>query len=511
MNNSNRLVVNTLAQYVRTIINVLLSLYSSRLVLQALGVSDFGIYNLVGGVVSFLSFITNALLSSTQRYISVAQGENDRSRIKQIFNESVVIHIAFGLLVVLLLELFTPLIYNGFLNIPADRLDASKIVYQLVLAMLLISIVMAPYRALLVSHEDIVYSSIWDILDGVFKVVFVIILMNLSVDQLVGYAWIMLLIRLFDFAAYLIYDHIKYEECCFPTLKNFNFGFVKELSVFAGWLVYDSLCHVGQKQGLAIVFNRFAGTVINAAYGIGIQVAGFISFVSSSFSTAINPQLMKAKGGGDMEKMWYLSMIQSKYAFLLLGMVAVPLIFEINPLLSLWLVEVPPQSSFFAIMIIVAALVDQLTSGLSSAARAYGRLGKYTLVTNTPKLLTVPAIWFALYIGLPFYSVFIIFVGVEAAVMLTRIPLLKSDCGLNTSEYFKFVFTKSFLPIAVNILVCFGITSLFSFNFRWIITFMVSIPVYVVFIYFYSMKKNEQELFVNMLKKFLSKLGFVKS
>ena len=211
MNSSNRILVNTLAQYVRTIINMVLSLYSSRLVLNILGVDDYGVYSLVAGVVSMLSFLTNSLVGSTQRFLSVSQGKDDLARLKEVFNNSLFLHIGLGSIVAIILFALTPFIFDGFLNIPTASIDAARDLYLLVVLMVTISFIASPYRALLVSHENIVYTSIIDVVDGILKVALVLLLPYVPMNKLLAYGLIMLIIQLFNLLAFLIYSHAMYE------------------------------------------------------------------------------------------------------------------------------------------------------------------------------------------------------------------------------------------------------------------------------------------------------------
>ena len=256
MNASNRILINTLAQYARTIINMVLSLYSSRLVMNILGVDDYGVYSLVAGVVSMLSFLTNSLVGSTQRFLSVTQGKGNIEKLKEVFSNSLLLHIALGLLVSSILAALTPFIFGGFLNIPADRIDVAKRLYLLVVLMVYTSFIASPYRALLVSHENIVYTSFIDILDGVLKVILVLLLPSSPLDKLLSYGMIMLGIQLFNLIAFMVYSSVKYDECIFPRIRMFSLAYVKELSVFTGWVVYSSVCVTLKMQGMAIVLNK---------------------------------------------------------------------------------------------------------------------------------------------------------------------------------------------------------------------------------------------------------------
>ena len=501
MRASNRIIVNTIAQYVRTILNMLLSLISVRLVLNILGVSDYGIYSLVAGVVSLLSFFTNSLVGSTQRFLSIHQGKGDISALKNVFSNSLLLHIIIGFGVLIILECLTPILFGGFLNIPPDRLEAGTIIYQMVVVMVYISFVAAPYRALLISRENIVYTSIIDVCNGVLKIILVIGLFYLPGDKLVDYGWIMLGISVFDLIAFAAYSHVKYEECVRPRIRDFNRKYLKEVGVFTGWITYSSLCIALRNQGLAIVLNKLRGTAVNAAYGIGMQIIGMVSFVSTSLGNAIAPQLIAAKGTDDTQKMLFLAEFQSKFSYLLLAMVGIPTMFVMQPLLELWLGNVPPYTMTFGCMFLSAQIIDMLTSGLGTANRAMGKIGKYIFWTNTPKFLILPLGWYALYQGLPMILIAILFVAVEAFCMYLRIPLLKGVEGFDASQYCINVMGKCILPTVVSIVACFAILYVPQFPASFLLTYIVSIPLFILTTYKWSLSIPEKRKIDSIIAK----------
>ena len=508
MKDSNRIIVNTLAQYIRTILNMLLSLISVRLVLNILGESDYGIYMLVAGLVTMLSFITNSLVDSTQRFLSIHQGEKDIKALKNVFSNSLLLHIFIGLLVLIVLECLTPFLFDGFLNIPSERVDDAAILYQMVVVMVYISFVTAPFRALLVSRENIVYTSIIDVINGVLKVLLVLLLIYLPSDKLIDYGWIMLGISIFTLLAFALYTYAKYEECVLPRINDFDKKYLKDLGSFTGWLTYSSLCLTLRNQGLAIVLNKLRGTVINAAYGIGMQITGMVSFVSSSLGNAVAPQLIAAKGATDNQRMWFLAECQSKYSYLLLAMVGIPTMFVMQPLLELWLGEAPPNTMTFGCMFISAQIIDTLTSGLGTANRAIGKIGKYIFFTTTPKFLVLPAGWYILYLGLPMIWVAIFYVGIEAVCMYLRIPLLHKAEGFKATAFCKNVILKSLLPTFSLIITCFALSFLPSFPASFFITYIVSIPVFLCSVYKWSLsiveKNKVNSLLVSLREKIYS-------
>ncbi len=471
---------------------MLLSLYSARLVLDTLGVSDYGIYSLVAGVVSMLSFFTNSLVSSTQRFLSVAQGRKDIIDLKTIFSNSVLMHIVLGFIVFVILESIAPLLFNGFLNIPEGREGAATVIYQQVILMVYISFVAAPYRALLVSHENIVYTSIVDVMDGVLKVLLVLLLTILPFDKLETYGWIMLSISAFNLLAFAIYDHIKYVECIFPRINLFSLDYAKQLLGFTGWVTYSTACIALRGQGFAIVLNRTFDTVVNAAYGIGNQIAGMVSFVGASFNNAIAPQLMASEGGGERGRMWQLAKLGSKIPFLLFALVGIPTMFEMQTLLTLWLGDVPPNTMLFGCTFLGMQIIDQLTTGLGMANRAIGKIGAYTIITFTPKLLILPLGWLMLHFVSPLWSVCAMMFIIEILCMLLRIPLLSKEDGFSAWEFVREVFVSSIPPVVMSVAVCMLVHMLDAGAIRLLLTYILSIVIFLLIAYRFSLNAIEK-------------------
>ena len=468
-------------------------MYSVRLVLNILGETDYGVFALVAGVVTMLSFVTNSLIGSTQRFLSVHQGKGDRAALKNVFSNSVILHVVVGLIVLIILECLTPFLFHGFLNIPSDRYRATTILYQMVTLMVYISFITAPYRALLVSRENIVYTSAVDICDGVLKIILVILLGYVSLDKLIGYGGVLLSISLFEFLIFSIYCHSKYEECNIPNIRNFDRKYLSAIGSFTGWITYSTVCITLRNQGLAIVFNKLRGTALNAAYGIGIQISGMVSFVSSSFSNAIAPQIMAAKGANENQRMWFLAELQSKYSYLLLAMVGIPTIFTMESLLKLWLGTVPNYTALFGSTFLIMQIVDMLTSGLGTANRAIGNIGLYTFITFTPKLLIIPLGWYVLYKAKSMYAISILLISVEVICMLLRIPLLRSADGFDARSYCHHVLIKSIAPTIIGLLGCFIVELIPKFSCHFLLYFIVSMTLFTLTAYHCSLSKIERE------------------
>lgn len=493
MEPSRRIFINTMAQYVKAFINICLSLYTVRLILSILGQSDYGIYSLIASVVAMLGFITNAMVVTTQRYLSYYTGKGQTVEVRKIFSNSLVLHLFIGLILVLILLSLKHYLCYHFFNIADDRKATAEIVYVMSTLMLFITFLAAPFKALLIAHENIVYLSIVEVMDGVLKLALAISLLQLGHDKLLLYACVMATIFLFEFFAFSIYGLIKFPECRLRTLRrDFDIQKLRELFGFAGWTTYGMCSVVGRTQGIAILFNKFFGTVINAAYGLALQVNGAVSFIATSLVNAMNPQLMQAEGKKERSKMIHLAEQESKFSSAIISVLLVPLAVEMDSVLNLWLVDVPPYTSFFCRSLILAFICDQLTYGLNSANQALGKIRNYTLIMYTPKLMLVPLALWLLWMGLSVHWVMFFYVLVELLVSMSRLVYMKYQINLSITQFAKNVFlrliplclTTFFLPLCLKML--------FDGSWGFIINLSISIPVGVFILWRYTLTEPER-------------------
>lgn len=493
MTSSQRIIANTFAQYIRTIINVCLSLYSTRLILNVLGQSDYGIYSVVAGVVAMLSFVTNALVITTQRYLSFHHGKKDLEQVRLVFGNSWLLHIFIGLVIVVILCTIGPAITQDFLNIDASRKTAALLVYIAAVVMLFLSFTTAPIRALFIARENIVYISFVDVLDGVLKMLIAILLSKITYDHLVTYSALLVGISVFNLLAFVLYAAIKFPEFHIPHFRELDKQYIKGLSNFAGWTVYSAGCIIARNQGISIVLNLFYGTIINSAYGIAQQVSGAVQFLSTSILNAMNPQIMKAEGAGERQKMLRLSEYASKYAFLLLSLVAIPLIAEMPIILQIWLGSVPEHAIMFCRLILVATLCDQISIGLTSANQAIGKIRTYNIVFYTMKLFVVLIGWICLRYTLPVASIMWAYVIVEFLTSLLRLPLMKHIANIDILQFCKNVFIRIIIPCITIILSCYLSISYIEITWRIVITMGLSIICGSVAIWATALTINEKQ------------------
>lgn len=501
MEASKRIIINTIAQYGKSVINICLSLYSTRLVLDALSISDYGIYSLVGGVVGILGYLTNSLVVTTQRYLSYYQGEASKQQIRKVFDNSLLIHLVFGLAICLILLPLEDVIINHFLNIAPERLHAASAVYTTMVFMLFSTVMTSPFKALLIAHENIVYISVVEVADGILKLLLALSLTIIGFDKLIFYTIGMTCVITINLLAYIAYDLIKYEESRYRLgKKNFDKETIKQLLGFAGWTTYGMIAGICQSQGLTVVFNKFFSTTINAAFGIGTQVNGAVRFVSTSILNAMNPQIMKAEGSHDRQKMLRLAGKESKFSASLMMIISIPVMIELPSILAFWLKEVPPYTTTFCRALMLAFIVDQLTLGLHAANQATGKLRYYSLLTYTPKMMLVPIAWIAFKGGGGLQLMMTIYVCMELAVSLSRLPFMKYSAGLNVTDYLKTSFIP-LIPLAATVtfasVVC---AKCFTFHYHFVLTAAIAVTIGVISLFTFTLSKEERTHVLKMLK-----------
>ncbi|ANI88864.1 flippase [Arachidicoccus ginsenosidimutans] len=507
MKAANKVMMNTSILYGRMLVTMIITFFSVRIILQALGSSDYGIYSLTAGVIAMLSFLNTAMSTTTQRYLSFYQGKKDKQMQAKVFTNSLCLHIALGLFIVIALELLGMFLFKGFLKIPLTRIYAAKIIYHLMAATVFFSIVSVPFIGLLTAHENMVTVAIVNIFQSVAKLGVALFLLKTGFDKLIVYGILIEVVSILCLLIYAVYCFRKYEDCTLNQFFKPDIQLIKELSSFAGWNLFGVLCRLGRIQGVAVILNIFFGAIINAAYGIANQILSQFNFFSATLLRAINPQIMKSEGLNDRKRMFRLSMIASKFCFFLLSLIAVPCIFEMNTLLAIWLKKVPPDTVLFCCWILVYTLINQLTIGLQSAIQATGKIKIYQAVVGGTLLLNLPIAYLILYCGLPAYSVIISFSCIEIIGCCLRIYLLYKLVGMSAKEYLNRVIIKEVIPFTLSVMFCYFFTSFFHFKFRFILTGIFSAILFSLSFYCFSLYTDEKIIINTFINKFLKKIS----
>lgn len=507
MKPAHKIAFNTIVLYIRVLLTGGITLYTTRLVLDALGMEDYGIYSLVAGIVAMLAFLNSAMTVSTQRYLSYYEGKKDLSKQKSIFSNSLLLHFATGILILIAMEIAGLFLFDGFLHINTDRIAAARISYRMMEFAVFFAIISVPFTASLNAHEDMLLLAAVNVVEVLLRLALVLLVFYIQQNErLVFYSLSNALVSLVAFALYVIICRLRYKECTLKIHKYVNRKEINELKSFTGWNLFGSLCGVIRNQGLSVVLNVFCGLVLNAAYAIANQLGSYLSFFSTSVLQTMNPQIMKSEGNNDRKRMLRLSMTTSKLAFFLFATIAVPSIFEIKELLNWWLKEIPSYTEAFCILILTGTLVNLLTVGLQSAVQATGKIKAYQITVGTLLLMVLPLAFLLLKMGFPPYSILVGSIIIEFIACISRLFFLKRIAGLSLKEYFNRVFRKELFPLLIIVSVCFLVTTNITLNGRFVITFFLAFVFFLPSVYFIGLCPDEKAAVSEILGKVVLKL-----
>lgn len=508
MSSKSKVVFNTLFLYGRLVFSIAISLISVPIILRALGASDYGLYNLVAGVVSMLSFLTSSMTISSQRFLSVTMGTNNKEKIESVYNVSFFVHLLLGLFVVVIFEIGAFFITE--LNIPSERFGIAQILYQLLILNTFINIIRVPFEALINAHEDMLVFSVIGVIDSFFKLGIALSLFYISCDKLLFYGVGVLLISVFSFSAFYIWVKYAYKSYMLKASKFRDTSLLKEMTGFAGWNLFGGIAAVGRNQGVAVIINLFLGTIANAAYGISNQINGALSEFSAVLPKALNPQLMKSEGMNDRDRLIRISFLSSRISVLAFSIFAIPIILEMNTVLSLWLGnDVPPYTRELSQCVLLFTLLNQFSNGLMSAIQATGRIRNYQIAMGLIILLNIPIAYIVLKLGYPIYYVTIGFILLEFVSLIVRIFMAKHIVGLKISDYLKAVLIPSIIIISgatvaaliPHMMIADGFASLFIVCVAYLLFFVI-----MSWFFAFEDKQQRDRLIADVMGKIIQKL-----
>ena len=419
-----------------------------------LGVIDYGIYNLIMGVVGLLAFLNSAMAISTQRFLSFFIGAEQQHKLKSVFYSSVCLHLGLALIVLLGLEIASLFLFDGFLSIPQDRISAAKFTFQCLVGTSLATIIFVPFDASIISHEKLVFESFVSTVEVALKLASAFWISMLSESKLEMYSLSILFITLATRLIKAFYCYRHFDECRSLSVKLFDLAIFKEMSSFAGWNSFGALCGVAKNQGLAVIMNLFFGTIVNAAFGVAAQVGSQIFSFSSNMLKAVNPQIMKSEGKGERKSMIELSLRATKFSFFLLSFLLIPFAFNITYIFKIWLKEIPENTIILSLLYLGGTLANQLTVGLQTAIQSGGNIKLYQSIVGTILLLNLPIAYFIFYIGYPAYYGLVSFILIELLACVFRLVISKRILGLSIKLYYQSVILKIIPPFAITVLIC---------------------------------------------------------
>jgi O-antigen/teichoic acid export membrane protein len=453
---SHRIVMNTGILYAKMGVTMFISLYSTRLILNALGVDDFGIFSIVGGVIGMFSFLSAAMASTTQRFMSYYEGTGDKEKLKSIFNVSVILHFFIALIACIVLLIAGYFFFNGILNIPAERMHAAHIIYYFMIVSSLFTVITVPYDAVLNAHENMLYYAIVGIIESVLRLVVAIIVGYTLLDKLIIYGLLMMVISLLVMIIMRMYCHRKYEECKFSPKIYYDKSLMKEMTGFAGWNFLGTMsCLVGN-YGFGIIGNHFFGVLINAAIGVSIQVQSQLMSFSNNMIKALNPIIVKKEGEGDRVSMLYFSLIGCKYSFLLLTFLSIPFMIETPAILKLWLKQVPEWTVIFVRLLLIWTLLEQFTRAIGTSISAQGNIKGLQISSFILNLLPLPILYILFMLQFSPYWIYITgIVFMVFGVSGFKLYFCRTYCNLKIGDLFKKVVYPCLIVSIVSLIIGF--------------------------------------------------------
>lgn len=504
--NTKRIAKNTLMLYVRMLFGMLVSLYTSRVVLQALGVEDYGIYNVVGGFVAMFSMISASLSSSVSRFLTFELGKGDVDALKRVFSTSLSIHVVLSVIIVLLAETVGIWFLNTHMTIPETRLYAANWVFQASIFAFVINLWSVPFSASIVAHERMSAFAYIGILDIILRLLIVLFIAysGLVFDRLIVYALLLVGVVCIMQAIYWNYCTRHFEECRISL--HFDTQYLKAMGSFAGWNFIGCTAVLLKDQGVNVLLNLFMGPVVNAARGIAGTVNNVLASFSGNFMTALNPQITKSYAAGDYEYMFSLVERGSRFSYYILLVFALPVLFETEFILALWLKSYPEHTVNFIRLILIVTLCDILSNTLINLQTATGRIRNYQLAVGGMLLMNFPLSYLCLNFGYPPESTLIVALVVSVCCLLLRLIFLRTMVGLSVNRFLCKVCMNVLLVTFVAAIIPFMIYIQMSDSvIRFFLICIVTIFCSSFAIYFIGCTNNERLFIKNKLLTLKSK------
>lgn len=498
---SGRIVKNTVALYGRSLLVLAVSLYTSRVILNALGVEDYGLYNVVGGVITMLGFLNTTMQATYQRYFNVAMGKGNDSEVKTLFRTSLSVQLLLALVAVILGETIGLWFLNK-LVIPGGRMGAAQVLYQVTIVSFILSIFKGPFGALIIAYEKMGVYALFSVLESILKLSIALIVGRYAGDRLILYSFFCLLLVFIDFLLYFIFCKVK-----IPTTSigfNWEKGILEKMLSFSTWSTIGTLAYTLKSQGLNIVLNLFFGTVVNASRGIAAQVLHAVNQFINSFQTAFRPQLTKLYASGDYNAAMRLYYGSTKLSYYLIFTISLPILFETPYILHIWLGNnVPEYSVVFTRLILLTAFVSTFANPTSCIAHATGNIKKFSLLTSVVNLLIVPVAYFFLKLGFGPSSAMVVSLVITIIVQVIRLIVVSEITVLSVKDYL----LQVVIPVTFYSLLCVLAPALLVFFMssgwlRFLAVLFVSVASSLGFAWLVGLNKIEKEFIMSKIKGF---------
>lgn len=505
-NKSKVIAKNTLLLYFRMLLLMFISLFTSRVVLNALGVDNYGIYNVVGGVVAMFSIVSASLSAAISRYITFELGKNDIDRVRRVFCSSLNIQFIIIIIIVILLETVGLWFLNNKMVIPSDRMVAANWVFQFSIITFAINLWSVPYSATIVAHEKMAAFAYISIFDGIAKLSIAFLILYNPFDRLIYYGLLVMIVSIIQRFLYTSYCTRHFQECKYSIIIDRNI--LKEMLGFTGWNFIGASAVILRDQGGNIIINLFFGPVVNAARGIAMSVNSAVIGFVSNFMVALNPQITKSYASGDMDYMYKLAFQGARFSYYIILILALPIIFCTPFLLRIWLGIVPEYASSFARLVLMFSMSESLASPLITIMLATGNIRNYQLIVGGIQLLNLPLSYIGLKLGFPPQTIFVVAILTSIMSEFARLIMLNRMIGLSVKKFLKDVYLNVLSVTAVAASAIFVIKLLWTEDnlTSFIVICVMSLCITIFTIYTIGCNKQDRHLIRSYARTFINKL-----
>lgn len=484
---------------------MLVSLYTSRVILNALGVEDYGIYNVVGGVVTMFSMLSGSLSAAISRFITFELGTGDIEKLKKVFSASVTIQFGISLVFVVVAETIGIWFLNNKMEIPEGRLIAANWCLQFSIMTFVINLLCVPYNASIIAHEKMSAFAYISILDAVGKLVVAWCIALSPVDKLIFYGFLMALIAWIIQFIYSLYCKRHFVECSYKFI--YDNDLLKQMFSFAGWNFFGAGSWQLMNQGVNLLLNIYFGVTLNAARGIATQVDHAVMNFVNNFTTAINPQITKSYASGNREYMFELLFRGAKFSYFLILLFAVPIICETHTMVKLWLKLVPEYAVIFIRLSILVSMIHILSNTMITAMLATGNIKKYQIIVGGLGMLVFPIAWMFFYLGYPPFMAYVSTLIIFIIQLICRLYLMRAMIGMSINRYLKEVLFRVLIVSVISFSL--PLLSVFIFEqsiVRFVSVILLSIPLSTITIVFVGMSINERLFIKNQIMTKICKM-----
>jgi O-antigen/teichoic acid export membrane protein len=502
MQAAKRVVKNTIFLYVKMGITIFSSLYATRLILNALGINDFGIFNLIGGLITMLIFLNAAMTQASQRFMSYAHGKKDSAEQRNIFNISIVLHLIIGFFAVLLLESLGLFLFDDILKIDLDRVDAAKIIYQFMIVSTFFIIISVPYDAVINANEDMLFIAILGIFESLLKLGIAIYITLYLGDKLIVFGFLMAFLSMVVVGIKIFYSHKKYKDVKINFRKYFDKSLFKNMSSFTGYTLIGQSTSTISNYGQGFMLNIFFGTIVNAAQGIVGQVSGQLGSFAATMLRALNPMITKSEGAGNRELMLNTSFVGSRISFFLLIFFYVPIILEMPVIFNYWLVEIPEYTIVFCKLLLMRNLIEQLYTTLYSTIASVGNIKHFQIYNAILNIFPLPVIYILFSLGFSPVALYVVFIFYSIFQGGLYLFFAKRECGISIKKYFKEVILKSLVTLLVIILIVLVPYFLVEVEpYRLLSVVIVNIFAFSLAVWTIGLSKIEKDFILQLIKR----------